>query len=342
MRPQLYPWFMDMLLLNTRSAIEIWQRGLGAAALPWEAEGTVRCIYDGRRLSAYLPSLPSISRPIVIVAKGRDERSQSRNWESRVWSKELPPHSIYRLGNTGAFLCAPWFCYAQMAARLNLADAIRLGLELCGTHSTLPFTPGISTPFRVSEKDARNGFVSSSPITTAGRLRADLASSPVGPYTKAMSAARFLVDGSRSPGESRLFTLLCLPVKLGGYGLPFPLLNEGIELPMQLRRLAGANRFFCDFYYPERRLAIEYDGGYHGQEKQRMSDNLRQLVLESLDITFVRLDARQMANPMAMDMRAREISKRLGIRFREPSKRGMENRRKLRAQVLDYSRNVYA
>jgi hypothetical protein len=139
-----------------------------------------------------------------------------------------------------------------------------------------------------------------------------------------------------------LYILLYLPVRLGGYGLPRPVLNESIGLPEDLQRIVGVQHYRCDFYYKDERLAVEYDGGYHWEGEQRMDDNTRQLILEKMGITFIRIDKKQMENPKLLDMQARRIAKHLGIRIRMPGERALQKRGELRRQTLDWNVDLYA
>jgi len=50
------------------------------------------------------------------------------------------------------------------------------------------------------------------------------------------------------------------------------------------------DRFVLDFYCPEKRLAVEIDGGIH--QAQGAADEERQTALESMGIRFIRLPAR--------------------------------------------------
>ena len=135
--------------------------------------------------------------------------------------------------------------------------------------------------------------------------------------------------------------MLCLPVRLGGYGLPRPELNARIDLPAELRALAQKDYYLCDMYYPAHHLAIEYDGGYHWQGSQRMDDNTRQLILEACGITCIRIDKRQLLNENLFDMQAKRIAKQLGVYMREPSQRALQKRTELRKQTLNWNVNLY-
>ena len=328
-------------MLNTRSAIEAWQRGFAANARPWNGKD-VLCICGIRELEKLKESLPPLCTPMSITATARESRSQSSRWVCRVWSRPFPPKAIYQLWQPDICVEAPWFSYLRMASRLTLPDAIRLGMELCGTHSTLPFSHGLTPPFTLTEQEVKNGFVSTKPIVGAEELRRQLREFSPHAYAKAVYAVQFIVDGSRSPGESRLYILLCLPVKLGGYGLPKPELNVRLDVPPKLQRICGKQHVVCDLLYRKEKLVIEYDGGYHWEGEQRMDDNIRDLVLGEMGYTVIRIDKKQLEKLDTMDMQAANIARHLGIRMRTPSERSLKARIRLRAETLDWSTDLYA
>ena len=320
----------------------MWQRGFMYKAFIVPAGFAFTCITDAKTLTDTAASLPPLARPLCIDAQTRGTRTRSTAWDCHVWGKPFPAGSLYQPGIPGVLVGAPWFSFLQMSSHLNLPDAIRLGMELCGTHSTLPFSPKLTLPYTLTPREIKNGFSDCSPITSAEELKALLSQTPAGKRSKAYMASRFIADGSRSPGESRLYILLCLPVRLGGYGLPRPILNARIDLPEELQRITGAQHYRCDLYYEDPGLAIEYDGGYHWEGEQRMDDNTRQLILETLGITCIRIDKKQLENAALLDMQARRIAKHLGFRVRKPGERAMKKRIELRRQVLDWNVDLYA
>ena len=333
---------MEMALLDNRSAIEAWQRGLVNAARPISAGEDISCIGDTARLNQLETYMPHVSRPMSVLVDARECRSQSSAWTCRVWSRPFPPDAVRVLDMRGVGICMPWFCFLRMAAKLDLPDAVRLGMELCGTYSTLPFAQSIEPTFALSEREMENGFVECRPICTAAELRHAISQVDAAGRTKAAKAARYVVDNARSPGESRLYLLLCLPARMGGYGLPRPQLNVGIDLPDDIRRITRMRKYICDMYFPEQRLAIEYDGAYHGDRSQRMDDNLRELLLHALGVEVLRVDKLLLENPTAFDLQVSRIAQRIGVRLRAPTAHVRMKREALRKRVLDWDVDLYA
>jgi very-short-patch-repair endonuclease len=59
----------------------------------------------------------------------------------------------------------------------------------------------------------------------------------------------------------------------------------------------GFRGWVLDFYFPEQRLGIEVDGGYHLDPKQRVLDAAKTKGCEESGITIVRLTNREVTGP---------------------------------------------
>jgi very-short-patch-repair endonuclease len=60
---------------------------------------------------------------------------------------------------------------------------------------------------------------------------------------------------------------------------------------IKFRRQQPIGPFIVDFYAPALRLVVEVDGEVHEQEQE--ADQIRQDILESLDLQFIRFSAKQ-------------------------------------------------
>ena len=70
---------------------------------------------------------------------------------------------------------------------------------------------------------------------------------------------------------------------------------------LKFRRQHPIGRFVIDFHCPEKRLAVEVDGGIHaGQES---ADEERQRIVEAMGIRFVRLPAAQVEADLTLGTR---------------------------------------
>ena len=77
--------------------------------------------------------------------------------------------------------------------------------------------------------------------------------------------------------------------------VPWECLRGRRFLNLKFRRQHPVGAFVLDFYCEELKVAIEIDGGYHLDPRQRERDTERQDVLESRGIRFIRIPAELVA-----------------------------------------------
>jgi very-short-patch-repair endonuclease len=58
---------------------------------------------------------------------------------------------------------------------------------------------------------------------------------------------------------------------------------------LKFKRQYSIDQFVVDFYCPQKKLAIEIDGGYHDTNEIKIYDKARQEYIESFGIHFIRL-----------------------------------------------------
>jgi ATP-dependent DNA helicase RecG len=66
----------------------------------------------------------------------------------------------------------------------------------------------------------------------------------------------------------------------------------------KFRRQQPMGSFILDFFCLEKNLAIEVDGGYHDEEKQKIYDEQRTIDLEALHVTVVRFSNDEVINSL--------------------------------------------
>jgi hypothetical protein len=196
-----------------------------------------------------------------------------------------------------------------MATKLNLINLIQLGFELCGTYSL----PAHSEPYVAKTQESLDkGFVSCEALTNVKKLAGLISKlSGIHGHKRAMRALQFVADNSASPMETKLTMFLTLPYRLGGYGLPMPLLNPRIE----------GSSYRCDLFWPKVKLAVEYDSDqFHTGADRIARDSMRRNDLALLGITVVTVTRQQVRNSVRFRETATLLSKHLEkrLQFRDP------------------------
>ena len=231
--------------------------------------------------------------------------------------KQLPPHSLYPL-HDGIHIVSPELCLVQLCHSLPFVEALQLGMELCGIYAVREDT---------DEGMAKRTYC----LVDANAFRRHVnAWKDYKGIGQARKVAQYLESGSGSPMETKLYLLLCLPVKYGGYGLPRPELNPEIPLSEKDARLLRKNNVHPDFLWRgaggNAGWVVEYGGKYHEYGYQPVKDEMRRTVLESMGYTVMEVKYEQMKGWAACDSIANTLARALGWRMR-PLTLGQEYKR---------------
>ncbi|MGI6220613.1 MAG: hypothetical protein ACOYIP_01875 [Coriobacteriales bacterium] len=298
-------------ILCDRTAIEMWSRGLCADATPSRMKVLGNCAHRKQDIPGALFSHPSLTWPLHILVGDHGHRRSSADIQCHTWSKELPKKSICRLvDNIHVTTPEMSFLTASLSRALDVIDLIALGDELCGTYSTIGFREG--------EGHAGYDFYTRQALCTPQSLNTFLAEAGLAPRSKALAAAKWLVPFSRSPMETLTEMLLCLPPRLGGYGLPAPVMNASVPLPPHIAKLAGIGTLHPDLCWPAQKVALEYKGQEdHDEPAQRVCDILRENVLSHDGVTIISLTKWQFASFEGMRIIAKHLSGILGSRVKD-------------------------
>ena len=216
-----------------------------------------------------------------------------------VSSVGFPPGSFGRLGD-GSFCPTPACVVVAMGARLPVHFLVELACELAGS-------------YRKDSRDVR-GMVERNAVLTLDQLcrYLDDASNMRG-SKGARKAVPYVIEGSGSPMETTLFTLLCLGIRLGGAGLPKPEMNARIDLPPEQRVSTGRSFLKADMLWRDRRLILEYDSDWaHGNSRSLNRDATRRNALQDLGYTVVTVTREQVFNWESFCALVSQIGKRLG------------------------------
>ena len=181
---------------------------------------TTRADVDG--LASF--GLGYLAKPVHLLVPSSECRIRCADARCHVRSGPFPARSFLPI-DEGTFSSSPELAFVQMAEVLDCPRLVKLGDELCGIY-------GIETVGIVD-------FDRTSPFTTVKRLGRFLLKAECMPgLVKARKAVRHIAPGSASPMETAIVLLLCLPPRLGGYGLPRPVMKgepQEASLPQALR-----------------------------------------------------------------------------------------------------------
>ena len=271
-----------------------------------------------------------LSYPIDILVGSQNAKWKSEVFRPRVYTGPTPDGCFVSIGE-GMAVSAPQYLYFQIAGEMPLAKLVQLGLELCGTY-TLPlndeYSPGEETTDKVLYNQPQ--------FTNVKALKAFAARMKgVNGYKKISRALRFIADGSASPMETILFILLTLPYKLGGFGLPAPVLNRRIDIENPAKRGTRKTQYKCDLFWPKAHVAVEYDSDFYHTGADRIArDSKKRLDLEAHGVTVIPMTSRQIRNPDELEKLARLIARRLRKRLQYKNPQFKKAQRELRSLLL--------
>ena len=248
------------------------------------------------------------NRPVDVLVFDSSSWRRSSCVTCHSWQIGLPDGAFHR--TRGIYVSSPEFVFLQMAAKLPIEQLIALGCELCGQYVLLP--KGVKHPGSLDEMPKRI-----CPLTNVTKIEALLNSVGKTPgKAKAMRAIKYVVDGSRSPMETMVYMLLCLPVMLGGYGLPKPEMNAEIPLDDEARRIAGRHHCNGDLCWPDPQFDLEYHGEVHVGAAQMKSDVGRELGIKHMGWRVLTVTSPQVFDADRFETVAKEVAAAIGKHLR--------------------------
>lgn len=310
------------IYLSHSSAVDYWriQRVLGSLRPDYSAARFLpalpsdRFAWDDLLESAALLGLP---RPVNLLIREGQAHRCNQSFRLHRLTGNPPPRGFARVSKE-VFVALPEYAFMQVASGLTVGHLAALGFEMCGMYATRPWMDEQATSYQRE------------PFTSPARIRAFVDGHPgITGAKKARRISALVKAHAGSPMETALALLLCLPVRMGGYGLPWPELNKRV-LVVDGR---GAPRFrYCDLCWNG--YALEYEGApYHAQPAKQAADSARRvdLGLQRVDVDTVFRS--QVEDPLAFEKVARVTARHIGWRLRPealiPSRARWELRRDL-------------
>lgn len=269
--------------------------------------------------------LADMRKPLDLLTANRNERRSTKRARFHCVQTALPDGALILVDETTLpdgtnlhiALTSPEFCFLQMARSLAWFDLIALGFELCGDYALTP--------------DAPRGFLPRRPISTPDDLVAFAAGAHNFTGSKtARKAARQILQGSRSPKETKVCMLAHLPRLQGGMGCKAPLLDREIEAPDPAARILGTRTFKPDLYWPEHRVVVEYSNRTWPSAQERLNyDKLVRNAYRMLGITAISLGKNDLSDDAGLRKRFELVNRKCGRRLQAPNDRHLARQREL-------------
>ena len=303
--------------------------------------------------------IQGLSAPFHLLVPTAVCRSRSKKVVTHVWSGAIARHSLVTTSDEGLLVSSPEFALLQLAgppqphasdddrklfARLDPSDPLRplddpdrwaidsrevllaqIAMELLGTYR-LGTSPSGETNYGAVPLTSYNAlahFPDEIPSARGVEL-----------YRATLSHALSL---SFSPMETMLALMLSLPPRLGGYGLPKPVLN--VRLRARRGDISSQATIFPDLYWPEQEVLLEYESlefhergtGILAPDEKLAHDAERANTLLAMGMKPFVARPRQVLEPDRLDLLARQVAKRLGRPVRACTGARAERRAKLHA-----------
>lgn len=258
------------------------------------------CSLNRAQLRVFDPRSAGIeARDLHVVVGEGHERVTAPHVVNHVCGETLPPGSLVTLAPK-VYMPTPELLFLQLASELSLMELLIVGMELCGRYALMPNGNLVARPALTSTKKIELYFGKCS------RLKG---------LTKAKRAVGLLADSSFSPEESKLYLMLCLPRRYGGFGLPKAELNASVDM----RGIVSGNEYrrSCDLLWRAKKLAIEYDSDqFHTGADKISKDAQRRVELSGQGISVVTITRLQLKSFSAIYEIATVLASHLKVRLR--------------------------
>ena len=276
--------------------------------------------------------LEHVERPIHAFVPNRESGTSTKNLVTHVFGQDIPFGCFLNLGHD-VRMCSPQFLFMQLSTQYSTVDLVRIGMELCGTYSRWHMPPDrMDAAYRNDQEDTRSCTFGVPPATQTRHLRlfAERMYGQRG-VAGARTALQWALDRSASPMETAVYLMLCLPKRLGGYGLPKPQLNPKILVSNP----TGTVERYPDLFWLGPNIDVEYNSdAEHSGEWSRYRDSKREVELTVADVRVLPLTRPQVMDADAFDAFAQGLRLMLGIRARKPDAQWKQRRDELQRNLL--------
>lgn len=272
-----------------------------------DAKAKTSKVFDGyartiKQLSLFNTANPLFGgQPVSVLVPSRALRVHNANVRGCLCTTPIPEGSFIEL-REGLYVASPEFAFARMANRLSEAALAEVGINLCARYYY-----AIETSAIVKRKHA---------LVTPDQIARYLQGASVLRGCKAaQKALRWVVSQSASPMETKTYLQFCLPLRMGGFALPFTSINYDVY-DRRYPELCEQGFYSIDLAAPKLKVGLEYDGLDYHQEVSK--DRRRRNALRALGWEVFPVDSGILYNAAATEVLAGQIARHLGIRLRKP------------------------
>ena len=155
------------------------------------------------------------------------------------------------------------------------------------------------------------------------------------PRTRGVGIAKavlpYVTPNGASPMECLVSAMLSAPERLGGEGLPLPVLNA----PVTVHKDGHRSTRYADVYWPSARVALEYDSTeFHNGKDKLGHDAARRVELENAGIRAISLTNHQLKDMGLFNELIVLLRTMLGVQSRPPTARLDERKQHFREVLL--------
>lgn len=234
---------------------------------PWEDEAFCKVVEAGPTLEDIGFDFPSVEsntrvdywrlgdmggftakRPLELGVFAPGQRVRRKKSFTRLLPRTLPVDALVRVSPHLFFVC-PELVVMHLAAQMSSIQLAKVIMELCGNYALSP-----------NPDESAKAMYGLEPVTTLERIRCYMGRIRVhGGLSRMKMALDMAMEGSASPGETRMALMMSLPTELGGYGFEQPLLNAKIETPEEERDHVSGAVYYPDAFWQEAYADLEYE-----------------------------------------------------------------------------------
>ncbi|MCQ2512693.1 MAG: hypothetical protein MJ092_04820 [Lachnospiraceae bacterium] len=336
----------EIIVITYPTALELWLDGAS-----WE--NTENYSYQNRELQG-LPELfavpdfneiakeislnMNVTPPVSFMVPSNQSRRNGRNYKKYVRPKHFPADSFIKmdtrlypgLSRYEVLIASPEYCFLYAAKDYSFCQLVEIGINLCAMY--------------VKDQDSSFGQRQREPILTSKMLTEYITNTNnMKHHKKALMAAKLVQDNSRSPIESKLATVSCLPKYQGGYGLKPPKLNYDIYHSNAGKMLLNRESSNCDLVWPKEKIVVEYDSNLaHGNAEQFAYDKMKYRSLTISDYKVFPIVSKDLLSLDRLDEVFIAVKKQLnGKSERAALKKYRMKREEVYKELFGTKNNVY-